>query len=323
MRVLVTGATGFLGTAVVRQLTSRGWPVLAMGRDPVRLSALAGTGVEAVRLDLAKNEPCPDLGPIDAVVHTAAFSAPWGRRAAFEAANAAGTARALDLARRHGARRFVNIGSPTVCFAFRDRLEVTEDAPLPPPVNAYAATKAAGERLALGATDLSPVALRPRGIYGAGDVSLLPRLIGAARRGPLPLLRDGVAAIDLTHVSDAVRAIEAALEAGPEAGGEVFNVSGGEMLPVRDIVEAAAARAGVPVTWRALPFRPALAAVRAAEAAARFLPGQPEPRVTAYTLGLFAFRQSLSLDKARRVLGWAPQVSLEEGLWRTFEEAPA
>ncbi len=65
-------------------------------------------------------------------------------------------------------RRFVNISSPTVYFEMKDKVNVREDALLPPPINAYAATKAEAEQLVLTRTDLGPINLRPRGLYGAG-----------------------------------------------------------------------------------------------------------------------------------------------------------
>jgi len=70
-----------------------------------------------------------------------------------------------------------------------------------------------------------------------------------------------------------------------------------------------------------MPLWPAMLAAGLAEAVAELLPGRPEPPVTRYGLGLFAYAQSLDIAKARRILGWAPKVSFEEGLDRTFGKA--
>ncbi|TIW38369.1 MAG: NAD-dependent epimerase/dehydratase family protein, partial [Mesorhizobium sp.] len=131
----------------------------------------------------------------------------------FEAANVAAMRNILDFATRQGISRFVHISSPSVCFAFRDQLDLAEDAALPDPVNHYARTKREAERLVLAAPAIHPVVLRPRGIYGAGDRALLPRLIKAAKNRPLPIFRDGRARIDLTHVDDVVDAVMVALAA--------------------------------------------------------------------------------------------------------------
>lgn len=319
--VLVTGASGFLGGQLMTRLAAEGIPALGIGRDPTRLAALSAAGHAVLAHDLTRPLSAaahPALAQVDRIVHAAALSSPFGPLAAFQAANVNATANLLEFAQAQRVRRVVHISSPTVGFAFRDQLNQSEDAPLPPPVNAYAKTKAEAEALMRAAPGLGPVILRPRGIYGAGDTALLPRLLRAARRRPLPLFRGGRARIDLTHVDDVVTAILAAVQAGPEAEGQVINISGGEVLPVRDIAEAACARAGVALRWRALPLRPAMAAAGLAEAIALRLPGQPEPVVTRYGLGLFAYAQSLDLSKARRLLDWQPQVPFEAGLSRSF-----
>ncbi|MDF2388928.1 NAD(P)-dependent oxidoreductase [Nostoc ellipsosporum NOK] len=320
-RVLVTGAPGFLGSHIAARLAAVGNTVLAQGRDPTRSAALRAAGHTVLRRDLSRPfdvEADAEFGEIDAIVHCAALSSPFGRLADFEAANVAATRNLVDFAQRNGVRRFVQISSPSVGFAFRDQLGVAEDNPLPDPVNHYARTKRQAEEIVLAATAIGPLVLRPRGIYGAGDRALLPRLLQAARRRPLPLFRDVQARIDLTHVDDVVDAVFAALSAGAAAEGQIFNISGGEVLAVRHIAESACARAGLRPQWRKTPLAAAMLVAGVMEAVALHLPGRPEPPVTRYGLGLFAYAQSLDISKARRVLGWAPKVSFEDGLDRTF-----
>ncbi|RKR03218.1 NAD-dependent epimerase/dehydratase family protein [Maricaulis maris] len=317
MRVLVTGATGFLGQHLTRALRARGNEVVALGRDRAKLDQLSRLGCEPLAHDLASGPP-QLTGSLDACVHAAALSSPWGTDTAFRRANIDGTRHALALARSAGVKRFVQISSPSVYFRFADQIAVAETSGLPDPVNAYARTKRAAEDLVLDAAELDPVILRPRGLYGAGDTALLPRLLRAAERGPLPLMRGGGAVTDLTHVEDVVSAILTALDAPPRPAQRLFNISGGQALAIREIVESAAARHGVTVRWRALPVPLVLAAARMAETGCARLPGRPEPPVTAYGVGLFAFSQTLDLSAARKVLGWQPQIGFSEGLDRTF-----
>ena len=321
MVVLVTGASGFLGSHVLGRLAASGTLALGLGRDPERCDALETAGHRIIRHDLA--QPLdgvldPRLGRVERIIHCAALSSPFGRLEDFVAANVTATQNIVDFAKRQGVSRFVHISSPSVCFAFRDHLGLTENTPLPDPVNHYARTKRDAEKLVLAAPAVHPVVLRPRGIYGAGDRALLPRLVKAAKTRPLPLFRGGRAAIDLTHVDDVVDAVMAALAAPREAEGEIFNISGGEVLPVRRIADEACARAGLQARWRPMPLMPVMLAAGLMEAVALALPGRPEPPVTRYGLGLFAYAQSLDLSKAKRVLGWAPNISFEQGLARTF-----
>jgi nucleoside-diphosphate-sugar epimerase len=317
--ILVTGATGFLGGAVVRLLAAQGRTVLAQGRDAAKLAAL---GVPTLRWDITQPPPdSADLAEITAIIHCAALSSPFGRLADFHAANVTGTANVLTLAHRLRVQRLVHISSPSVLFAPQDQLDLTETIPLPPPYTAYARTKAMAEALVMQATDLSPIILRPRGLYGAGDSTLLPRLLQAARRGPLPLFRKGAARIDLTHIDDATRAVLAALDAGPQANGEIFHISGGQTLPVTEIATKAAARAGITVTWRPVPLAPVLWTAGMMERLA-LLTGAREPPITRYSIALFAYAQSLIITKAKTLLNWSPQVSFDEGLARTLTGAP-
>lgn len=314
--VIITGATGFLGGTIARRLLGEGERVIALGRDQKKLAALEASGAEICPFDLASGAPLPSL-EAKAMIHCAALSSPWGTRAQFERANVIGTGNALKLATNAGARRFVHISSPSVYFRFADQDGVSENIALPRPVNAYAATKAASEQLVLAAKEIDPIILRPRGLYGPGDTALLPRLLRAAAKRPLPLMRGGVAATDLTYIDDVADAAIAALRAG-RAPSRIYNVSGGEALPVKIVAERAAAMAGINVKWRAIPWPMVLTATRAAETLCAALPGRPEPPVTAYSAGLFAFRQTLKIDRIQTELGWKPRIDFAEGLARTF-----
>jgi len=320
MRILVTGGTGFLGGALTRRLLADGAQVVALGRDAAKLSMLQACGADTLAVDLAGPA---DFAPpaCDAVVHCAALSSPWGRHIEFHSANVLATENIIRLARQAGARRLVHISTPSVYFRFCDQIAVAEDAPLPRPVNIYAETKRRAEECVLAAADLDPIILRPRGLYGAGDSALLPRLLRAAERQPLPLMNDGRAATDITHIDDVVSAIIAALQAPRDLPQRVFNISGGVALPVRDIVEAAGARAGVKVRWREAHVRAVLAYARMLEFTCRLAPGHPEPKITAYSTGLFAFTQTLDISAAAHCLHWRPQISFDAGLARTFADA--
>jgi nucleoside-diphosphate-sugar epimerase len=311
-RTLVTGATGFLGGAVVSALRTGGVDVIPVGRDPVKCAERGCVSVDLASL-IAQ---WPDLGQIDQIVHCAALSAPFGRHADFVAANITATQHLVDFAEMNGIKRFVQISTSSVHFAFKDQLNVRENAPFPPPVNAYAATKRAAEDSVLAVPAINPIVLRPRGIYGVGDTALLPRLLKVAAKRPLPIFRDGVAKIDLTHVDDVVAAVVKACESPTVTG--AFNISSGEVLQVQSIVNQASAKAGITVAWRKQPLALAMAVGGLLEGIARIDPRNREPLITRYALGLFAFEQSLDLTKSRELLGWTPQVTFAEGLERTF-----
>ncbi|MEO1641288.1 MAG: NAD(P)-dependent oxidoreductase [Pseudomonadota bacterium] len=316
MSILVTGATGFLGAHLAVSLRADG--VIATGRNPEKLARLADMGLAMRALDLSCPIPSEGFAEIDAIVHCAGLSSPWGRKADFIAANVDATRNLIALARAVGAKRLIHISTASVYFQFRDQDGLGE-ADLPSRfVNAYAETKRAAEKLVLAATDLQPIVLRPRGIYGAGDTSLLPRLLRVARTRPIPRFSPA-GATDITHVDDVVAACHAALRAPVGATGQIFNISGGVGIPLPEIIAAACERTGTPCRWRNLPFPVALGTVKAIEAVAARLPGNLEPPVTAYALGILRYRQTMSLTGAKTDLGWQPRIGFDEGLARTFE----
>ncbi len=314
MKVLVTGATGFLGAHTVGALIAAGHEVLAMGRDPERLSGIqARTVLADLRDGAAVARACAG---VDAVVHTAALSAAWGKRDDFVALNLTGTRHVLDACARHGVRRLVHISSPAVIFDGFDQINTPDDAPFPARFSSYyALTKKLAED-AVRASPVEAIILRPKAIYGPGDRSLLPRLVAAARAGRLPQIGDGQNAIELTYVSDAVGAILLALERG-QAGRVPYTVTGGQAVRLWDAIRTLLTRLGVSSRLPALPLWAALPLASGMEFAAG-ITGR-EPHLTRYTVNLLARTQTYEIFRARTELGYAPQVSFEDGLERTLQ----
>ncbi|GMA27788.1 NAD-dependent epimerase/dehydratase family protein [Arenivirga flava] len=306
---LVTGASGFLGRHVVRELLAHGYEVTAAGRDERMLPT------DAPRLvgDLHAL-PGSGLRP-DVIVHCAALSTPWGRWRDFERTNVQGTGHVLELARRSGARRIVHISSPSVHAEARDRIGIREHDPQPArAMNGYIRSKRAAEALLLGERARPEVVvLRPRGLIGRGERTLVPRLLAVHERIGIPLFRGGGNLVDLTAVENVASAARLALQA-PGADGEVLNVTNGDPRPFKHLLDQLLDGMGIAPRYRHLPIRPVLAAAGALEAVAARLPGRPEPPLTRYTVASIAFSQTLDIGAARRVLGYEPLVSLDEGL---------
>jgi len=319
-RILVTGAGGFLGARIARHLAASGHQVIALGRTASSLEVLKATPVTVLVCDLADRASVSSLAlsQIDGIVHCAGLSSNWGSKRDFERNNVTATANLLVQAKKCGAPHFIYVSSSSVYFRFSDQLDVSETSVLPKPVNHYAWSKVTAETLVRSVRDLPTTIVRPRGIYGQGDRALLPRLLRAAARGPLPSFHCGRAVTDLTHVDDVVAAIACLLQQGSKAAGTIYNVSGGEAISIRDIIGRSAKRAGIAVRWREVPWPIAITAIRAIERFHGVFRPKVEPIVTTYSAGLLAFSQTLDLSSIRDEMGWRPKISFEDGLQRTF-----
>lgn len=323
MKIAVTGATGMLGSHLVPALRQAGHQVVALGRNPIIGARLSDAGATFVACDIldyaalaAAVEGC------DGIVHGAALSSPWGDAAQFMRVNADGTANVLAAVAQAAIPRLIHISSTSVMFAYRDQLGIREDQPLPPPVNAYAASKQRAEQLVHQRADA--IILRPRAIFGPGDTSLLPRLIRAAQRGPLPLIRGGQALVDLTPVQSLCDVIIKCLARPHRQQGLTLNVSNGEPIQVRDLIETVLGGIGCRVRWRAMPAGLVLHGASLLEAIHALWPGRPEPIATRYTIGLIAYSQTLDISRLKSTLDWQPPITLAAALAATISaEAPS
>ncbi len=311
-RILITGATGGLGTALVCEALSRGHQVRATGRDRDAGKVLEAMGASFVTCDLAA-DVCDIYDLVDgcqSVTHAAGLSASWGKRDAFERNNVLATRLLLDAASAAGVQRFVFISSPSIYAALRDRIGIgADDAPTDPPLNHYARTKLAAEQLVLSPRKdgMATCAVRPRALVGEGDRVILPRLAELASRKRVPLPGGGTALIEMTDLRDAARAICDAEECAPELAGKGINVSGGKPVAVRKVAGDLAATLGLSPRLVSLPRPLARVVATTMEIAARLTGTATEPPLTRYTLATLAYSQTFDLEPTRRLLGYTPR----------------
>lgn len=317
-RILVTGATGGLGFALVREALVRGHSVVATGRSRDASEALEGMGAEFVPLDLSdQSAPLASLiEGCDSVIHAAALSASWGRRRDFVAANVTMTRKLLDVAAASGVQRFVFVSSPSIFACHRDRLSIGESDVPARPLNAYAQTKLAAERLVLAPRGdaMACCAIRPRALVGAGDRVVLPRLAELGQRARMPLPGGGVALVELTDLRDAAWSICEAEERAPALCGRAINISGGRPVAVRELAMRLAASLGTQPKLVAVPIGLARLLAAALEGIARATGSRKEPVLTRYTLATLGWSQTFNHEPAQRLLGYQPRYNAMDSL---------
>lgn len=302
MRVLITGAGGFVGRHACREFQNAGWQVRALARDS---SDIPPAGDTRIVDDLASAELARHFDDVDCVVHLAARAHRMedgrGERTgdAYRVANVETTRRVAMAARGAGVRRFIFVSSAKVFGEERDRAYSADDAPQP--ADAYGRTKLEAEVVLRDvAAPMEVVVVRPPMVYGPGGKGNVPRLIRLARlstRVPLPfgavrnrrsVLYVGNLASALRHCATSVRVVARA-----------HIVTDGEPLSTPELLRRIARRIGGRARFFSVP--PLLL-----DAALRAVGRGPEAR---RLLG------SLELDdSAFTATGWMPAYTVDAGL---------
>ena len=317
---LVTGGTGFLGRRIVERLLAQGRPVAVAGRTPA--PDLEARGIRFVRAPLedaqAVRAACAGA---ETVFHVAAKVGVWGPYAEYHRANVLGTRAVIEGCRAHGVRRLVHTSTPSVVYNGRDLAGADESLPLtrrcPSP---YPLTKAEAEALVLAAHagGLRTVALRPHLLWGPGDPHLIPRLVASARAGRLLIVGSGGNRVDMVHVenaADAHLAAEAALcDPGSPAGGRAYFVTNGEPVVFWEWIHKLLAALGEPPATGRISLGAASALGALCEAAWALLRLRGDPPMTRFIASELAHDHWFDIGAARRDLGYAPRISMAEGM---------
>jgi len=309
MRAFVTGGSGFIGGHLIESLVGRGFEVRALvHRTPLR----SDTKVETVQGDICDLELLKKALPgTDVVFHLAsALGASAIGREEFRRVNALGAESVLEAARSAGVGRAVHLSSAGVFGAVKRGETAFETTP-PKPITVYDRTKLEGERTALrfAQEGLDVVVVRPGWAYGPGDRRTF-KLIKAICSGRFIMATRGRGCQTPVHVNDLVKGILLAAEKGQ--GGEVYHLAGAEVLTVRNMLREIAAACGTRMPRIYLPALPARLAALLLDVI--FGLRRREPPLGRSKLSFFIDSKPLSIDKARRDLGYAPEVSFKIGI---------
>ncbi len=314
--VLVTGATGFLGEYLVRRLVKE-YRVLALGRNRERGRDLAAYGARFCPGDFTDRKSCASyFEGVDAVIHAGALSTVWGKWEDFYRTNVLGTELVAKLCLENGVRRLVYLSSPSIYTGKEDQYHIREDqAPTQNDLNHYIRSKLMAEQVIRkwNQKGLETVILRPRGLIGIGDTSLVPRLLRANKKTGIPLFRNGRNLVDITSVENVALACELAVKA-PGASGKVFNITNGEPMAFGRILEQFLDAIGEEPHYLRLPFGAVYAVAGGLEWIYRTfgLPG--EPPLTRYTVCTLGYAQTMDIGQAREILGYEPEKTLAESI---------
>ena len=313
MKVALTGATGYTGGALLAALAARGDEVAALARPGARRPPAPARWVEGDLSDPAALARLVDGA--EAVVHVAAVYRTAGHPDAYyRDVNVDGTARLLEAAAAAGARRFVHTSTVGVHGDVK-AAPADEDAEMAP-TDVYQRTKAEAEALALDlgrSRGIEVTVVRPGAIYGPAETRLL-KLFRAIARGRYAIVGSGRPTYHLVYIDDLVEGFLLALE-HPRAAGEAFILAGPRAVSQEELARLIAKHTG----GRVLPFRIPAAPLQLAGdlCEAVCVPFGLEPPLHRRRVDFWTKNRSFSIEKARRLLGYAPKVDVEEGIART------
>ena len=309
--LLITGATGFVGSHLTEAIARRGLKARALVRTTSDVSVLERHGIERVIGDLTDPGSLRDaLGDADTVLHLAAATRAL-HPAGFDAVNAEGTRRLVAALEADGTRRrLVYLSSLAAVGPTADRPVTAEDEPRP--VTAYGRSKLAGERAALASDALSVAVLRAPAVYGPGDRDLLT-FFRVVERGVLPVIGSPERRLQFIHVDDLAEGLLAA--AASEAEG-IFHVAEPRAYSWSEVLELLAAAVGRRGVRVHIPERAVLWAGSVSERVSR-------ARGRAAIFDRDKAREVIApgwlceTTRAREELGWEAGIPLEAGLRET------
>lgn len=314
-KVLITGATGFLGKYLIEELLNNKYEVIAQGRKENVLNNIKENyNVEILKCTL--DEICNIKLKVDYVIHAAALSTVWGKWEDFYNSNVVGTKNVINFCKNNYVKRLVYVSSPSVYSAKYDRLDIKEeDFNKNNKLNYYIKSKILAENLINKIEDdnLERVIIRPRGLFGIGDTSIIPRLINANKKIGIPLFNDGRNVVDVTCVENVAYSLRLAMES-EKANGNIYNITNGEPTEFKKILDKLFEELGEFANYRKMNINLMYFIASIIEIFYKMFRIYKEPMITKYTIVTLGYSQSLNIEKAKKDLNYKPKMTLEEGI---------
>jgi nucleoside-diphosphate-sugar epimerase len=316
MRILVTGGTGFTGTALVIRLLELGHEVVALDyKEGLQCDALRERGAKVMIGSVTDQEAVTrSMQGVEFVFHlAAAFRELNVPNSFYDDVNVHGTRVVLEAARREGVRKFVYCSTCGV-HGNVDRPPADEDAPIQP-ADYYQRTKYEAEPLVKReAGPMEVVILRPAAIYGPGDPERFFMIFKRVAKGTFPMFGNGRTLYHPLYIDNLVDAFLLCLPPGVGRGRE-YLIADQKYYPIEEIVRAVARALEVPVRIPHYPVWPVVAVGHVVEKVCK--PFGMTPPIFPRRVDWYRQNRAFSIERAQRELGYVPGIELEEGLRRT------
>jgi len=312
-KILITGANGFIGSHLLRRLSAEeGIEAVGMVRGTSDLFRLAD-GAYDLRFSSLDDPLDYVVQGFDVVIHTAARSSDWGDYKSFYRTNVEGTNNLIRASIAGGVGRFIHFSS-TVIYGFSGNRLTGEDRMPAPFKNPYCVTKVLAEgELSRYRDRIRLIILRPSNVFGPDDLTTTYPLLKALQKGMPAFPAGGRYLTSPCYIDNLVAATELALRSECSSG-EAFNISDGNDITWREFLARIAVELGVPAPRFPVPSVLLRPAAWSLEKLYTLFRSSTPPMITPYRIAQVINDYSFSIEKAKKLLGYQPVCSTEEGI---------
>jgi len=314
MNIFITGASGFIGEALIQKLKAN-HTIYGMARSDIASNKVKISGGIPIRCEL-NNVQKEHLKDIDLVIHAAAMVSDWGAKKEFYQSNVEGTRQLLEIAKEASIKRFIHISTETVLFYGQDMINVDETYPYPKKSPyLYAETKKEAEKLVIDANEtgvLETIIIRPKMVWGPGDKTILPNILEMIDSGSFIWINNGTPKTSSTNIHNLVHGIDLAISKAK--AGEIYFITDAEintykdfismLLKTQDIIpKDKVVKAGLLRTFAII-----------IEGIWKLFNIKKAPPITRFPIDMMAAEMTININKAKTELGYKPVISVEEGM---------
>ena len=319
MKVLVTGGTGFTGKALVQRLLGLGHEIVALDyKEGLKTQELRDWGAEVIIGSVTDKDVVRRAMQGAELVHhvAAAFREMNVPDTYYHEVNVGGTQNVLEAARAEGVRKVIYCSTCGV-HGNVDHPPAGEDAPIQP-ADYYQRTKWEAEPIVRQANErgFETVILRPAAIYGPGDPERFFLIFKRVAKGVFPMFGNGKTYYHPLYIDNLIDAFILAMENG-RGGGEAYLIADEHYVEIEDLVRRVGKALQVDVKVPHYPVWPVVAAGHVVEKVCK--PFGITPPLFPRRVDWYRQNRAFKIDRAKRDLGYAPKVDLDEGLRRTAE----
>ncbi|MCP4442494.1 MAG: NAD-dependent epimerase/dehydratase family protein [Aureispira sp.] len=313
MNIFITGASGFVGGAVSQALKDK-HQIFAMARSERSAKKVKEVGATPIKCAL-NSVTVENLKDIDLIIHSAAFVEEWGTRQQFWQANVEGTRQLLDVAKKAGVKKFMHISTEATLFNGQDMIDIDENYPYPDSTPfLYSETKREAEKLVIKANQqdqFETVVIRPRLIWGPGDLTVLPATLKMVKSGSFRWIDHGKNKTATVHIDNLVHGILLAIDKA--RAGQIYFITDDEEWTIKDFLTGLLATQNVTAPNKNISKGMLRRVASVLDEIWRLFRIKKAPPITKFAANIMSADCTINLAKAKKELGYQPVISVQEG----------